>query len=222
MRRPKVSKKCPSLRTIRSSLTLACSSVRRRRAVTLSIGPPSCALVGKKAAPSHSRPALSNMVLISPQSTSSPTTCRKVEHTGTTLFAPIVVRMTSMVKALWRRTMSASQVSNSVGRAPALAFDKRQLRNILLEQRPERPLVPGDIPAFESGERARDLPGRRLLRRRTACKDRSDDIGKASQCLAAGLAVAVPAQFDPHRRQSIGKGGLLVDRRGHCCRYWPH
>src|SRR5262245_61803513 len=221
MRRPKRSKKSPSLRTIRSALTLSCSSTRRRRAVALSIGPPPCALVAKKAAPFQSRSALSNMILISPQPTSPPITCKKVERRGITLPSPIAVRMTSTVNSRWRWTMAANQSSNSVG-WPALAFDKRHLRHILLEQNPERPLIPDGVPALEGGERARDRRRRRLLRRRAACKDRPDHVGKAGHCFAAAVALAIPAEFGAQRRQSAGKRGLLGGRRGHRRRHRPH
>src|SRR5262245_181201 len=181
MRRPRLSKKWPSLSTMRSSLTLASSSASRRRAVGLSTGPPLRALVGKNAAPFQSCPEPANMALISCQSTASPITCRKVEHRGATRRSPISASMTSAVNSPCWRTMPANQSSKSVLLPLSSALDKGQLLDVPLEQHPERLSEAAQVPRFEIGKRRYNRVGGRLHR----CRSKTRESRLRNRCEAS-------------------------------------
>src|SRR5262245_7034138 len=209
MRLPELSKKCPSLSTMRSALTLASSSASRSRAVELSIGPPFCALVGKKAAPSQRWPEPANIVLISAQSTSSPMTCRYVEHSGATRRSPISVSKTSAVNSPCCRTMPANLSSKSVPFPLISALDKGELLDVPLEQHPKRLLESCPVPGFEVGERLDDMIGGPIPSGcRKTCKSRLNDGREPSQGLCPRLAFVLPAEFGAPHDTAVGAGGL--------------
>src|SRR5262245_4701666 len=100
------------------------------------------------------------MTTMSLHAISSPMTLKNVEHSGVTRKPAISTSTTSAVKAPDRVNSCRSQSPKSPVGSIGSAFDKRQLRKLLLEQRPERIAPVLEVPGFELGKRV--CNGRRL------------------------------------------------------------
>src|SRR5262245_42141052 len=118
-----------------------------------------------------------------------------------------------MVNSPCRATMSCSQASNSVSFGVS-ALDKRHLRDLLLEQPPERPAVGALVPGLEIGEAPRHVGHWHLtvIRRGETDEGRADDGRKPAQRLGARVALALPAEFGADGRKAAADGSLLAFR----------